>query len=550
MFIVLRGRVLVFHIAINLVIIGVVISVWSWLNAPTPPPRIGISGISPALIQGLLPNTELGKIYHGTPSELLEHLEKGELDYLVELDEPTSSFANWFLGYLVPAIVVPFFDPSGEITMQELMDILNGEPHSVVVSEVLALPGFPWFGLPVRYLPSAEVIQELTTGHGKLGIIPVQDRTPSVRVVPLSQVDPCQPLDPPSTYPLSRTIYLSRAERNLANRLKDRYNESKGKSLDEIRLAALESTYFNPWANQIKFVAVGDIMLDRDVEKVGLQKGWEHIFSEVAPFIQEADLAFANLESPIGDKGRFINMFQAPPEAVQGIAYAGFDVVSLANNHTLDFHIEGMFETMRLLEEHGIDWVGAGQDIHAARSPLIKEIGGIKVGFLSYTEMWFVYTREPISWQATQDEPGVAPARLETIVDDVTKLRDLVDVVIVSVHWGKEYVHEPTAEQFTLARAAVDAGAHLVLGHHPHVLQGIEFYQHGVIAYSLGNFVFDINLPKTWETMILDFTLSPSGVRDLTIVPAYIFGVQPHILQGSHRDAVYRQIRHYSLKLR
>lgn len=243
-------------------------------------------------------------------------------------------------------------------------------------------------------------------------------------------------------------------------------------------------------------------------------------------------------------------MFQAPPEAVQGIAYAGFDVVSLANNHTLDFHIEGMFETMRLLEEHGIDWVGAGQDIHAARSPLIKEIGGIKVGFLSYTEMWFVYTREPISWQATQDEPGVAPARLETIVDDVTKLRDLVDVVIVSVHWGKEYVHEPTAEQFTLARAAVDAGAHLVLGHHPHVLQGIEFYQHGVIAYSLGNFVFDINLPKTWETMILDFTLSPSGVRDLTIVPAYIFGVQPRILQGSHRDAVYRQIRHYSLKLR
>lgn len=92
----------------------------------------------------------------------------------------------------------------------------------------------------------------------------------------------------------------------------------------------------------------------------------------------------------------------------------------------------------------------------------------------------------------------------------------------------------------------IDSGADIVLGHHPHVLQGIEFYKRGVIAYSLGNFVFDLNIPKTWETMILEFTLSPSGPLDMNIVPAYIFGVQPRILEGSHRDSLYRQIRNLS----
>ena len=112
-------------------------------------------------------------------------------------------------------------------------------------------------------------------------------------------------------------------------------------------------------------------------------------------------------------------MFQAPPEAVEGLAFAGFDVVSLANNHALDYHIDGMLETMRLLREYGIAYIGAGRDIQEARSPLIMEVKGVKVGFLSYTEMWFVHAREPISWRATATEPGVAPAELDSIVEDI-----------------------------------------------------------------------------------------------------------------------------------
>lgn len=528
MFMVLRGRVLILYIVLLSLLVGLFFALWLWLNTPSPPPRLGLDASSTALARELVPNLVLGEVQLGSNTMLQAKLAKGELDYLVELAEPTPDLESNYIGKLQPVLVVPFFDSREDLTLRDLSSLLETSPDQVLISEVLALNFFPWTSYPVRYLASEEVVEALSSGQGQIGVIPLQDRKAQVRAFPLPELD--------------TEVYLSRAPKNFATKLKERYLKSRGVVIED-------TSYANPGDNQISFLAVGDIMLNRDVEKVGLQRGWEYIFTEVAPVIQGADLAFANLESPIGDEGHFINMFQAPAAAMQGVAFAGFDVVSLANNHTLDYHIEGMYETMRLLREFGIDWVGAGANIQEARKPLIREIGGVKLGFLSYTEMWFVHAREPISWQATDEEPGVAPAELELIVEDVENLRDLVDVVIVSVHWGKEYVHEPTNEQRALARAAVDAGADLVLGHHPHVLQGIEFYNGGVIAYSLGNFVFDLPLARTWETMLLEFTLAPSGILDMKIIPAYIFGVQPQILTGSHRDAVYRQIRHYSLTL-
>ncbi len=515
---------------LSLLVLGGAFSLWCWLNAPYPPPTIGLAGWSTKLVQELFPDEEIGVIQLGSTSELLAKLARGELDYVIEINQPTPVLISQFIGELVPVVVIPFFDQATEFSLEALQTLIETEPDSVLVSDTLALDDFPWSQSSVHYASSSDVIQRLNAGLGKIGVIPFQDRLPAVRVIPLSSQD-----DP--GYSLRRSLYLSRPQRTLPERLRDRYNRHQDmkRRIDQ--------------NDQMTMLAVGDIMLDRDVKKVGLREGWEHLFAAVAPRISEADLAFANLESPIGNKGHFINMFQAPPEAVKGVAYAGFDVVSLANNHTLDYHHEGMFDTMRLLEENGIAWVGAGNNIHEARLPLTKEINGIKVGFLAYTEMWFVHARAPISWEGTDNEPGVAPARLDIIVEDIDKLKEDVDCIIVTIHWGKEYTHEPTTEQKRLARAAIDAGAHVVLGHHPHVLQGIEFYREGVIAYSLGNFVFDINLPKTWETMMLEFTLSPTGPVDMTIIPTYIFGVQPRILQGTHKNALYRQIRDLSLQL-
>ena len=509
-------------------ILGSAFYLWSWLSAPYLPPTIGMEGLSTELARRLFPPEHIGKIQLNSKPELLSKLAKGELDYIVEVDDPTPGLVSWLIGQLEPVVVVPFFDAATTMDLTRLQTLIETEPKNVLVSSALALPDFPWSNFPVHYVSSAEVASQLKDGKGKIGILPFQDRQPSVRVASLS-----------GSSLSSRSLYLSRSPKTFLEKVKDRYTGHQD----------LNSPYTDRGEHQMTMLAAGDIMLDRDVKKVGLQKGWEHIFAEVAPRIRQADLAFANLESPIGDKGHFINMFQAPPEAIKGVAYAGFDVVSLANNHTLDYHHAGMFETMRLLEEHKIDWVGAGNNIHEARAPLIKEVNGVRVGFLAYTEMWFIHAREPISWEGTEDEPGVAPARLDIIVEDVGKLRSNVDCVIVTIHWGKEYIHEPTPEQKRLARAAVDAGADLVLGHHPHVLQGIEFYKKGVIAYSLGNFVFDLNLPKTWETMILEFTLSATGPLDMKVIPAYIFGVQPQILEGSHKNALYGQIRDFSLQI-
>ena len=525
--VVLRSRKSSVYLVTAILVLGGLLWLWSWLNKPYPPPRVGLEASETDLAAKLFEPGQVGKIHLGSGAELRSQLDKGELDYIIEM-EPSPDLMTRLVGELIPVIVVPFFDLAKEIDGNKLDSILNQDPSSVLVANDLGLPGFPWSDRPVQYLSSDGVIQGLQAGHGEIGVILIQDRVPAVRILPLT--------DTPS---LNRSLYLSQPMKSWSQQLKNRYTKHQDLT------ASLE----NLLEDSIKMVAVGDIMLDRDVKKEGLKRGWEHIFSGVAPFISQADLAFANLESPIGDKGHFINMFQAPPEAMGGIVSAGFDVVSLANNHTLDYHIAGMFETMRLLEENGIAWVGAGRNIDEARSPLIMEVKGVKVGFLSYTEMWFVNAREPISWKATPTEAGVAPAELELVVEDVQRLRDQVDIVIVTVHWGKEYVHDPTPEQKMLARAAVDAGADLILGHHPHVVQGIEFYKQGVIAYSLGNFVFDLNLPKTWDTMILEFTLSRGGLLDLNIVPAYIFGVRPQIIEGAHKAGVHSLIRRLSLEL-
>lgn len=528
---------------------GAALTALAWLADPPPPPRLGLAALSAELVFDLFPGGRFSEVVLGGERQLEESLVSGDLDYLLEIGAPGDGLVSWPLGYLVPAVVVPFFSERQGLDVRELEDVLFFRPEQVLVAAELALPGFPWSGKPVQYLPAGQVVETLRENRAALGIIPLQARRPAVRVLPLGGVDPRECADDPEAYPLTRGIYLSQAPQSLPDRLRAWVQNRLRNPIDAFRLLAQQTDYADPWAGEVSLLAAGDIMLDRDVKKSGLEKGWEYLFAETAPLLRSADLSFANLESPIGAAGRFINMFQAPSQAVEGLAFAGLDVLSLANNHALDYHHEGLLETMRLLREYGIDWVGAGRNIEEARRPLIREVGGVKVGFLAYTEMWFVYAREPISWQATPDEPGVAPAELDQVVEDVHRLRGQVDVLVVSVHWGKEYVHEPTPEQMSLARAAAEAGADIVLGHHPHVLQGIEFWGKGVIAYSLGNFVFDLNLPSTWETVLLQFTFTRGGVRDLDIIPAYISGVQPRILEGAHREAVYQRLRQYSLPL-
>jgi poly-gamma-glutamate synthesis protein (capsule biosynthesis protein) len=239
-------------------------------------------------------------------------------------------------------------------------------------------------------------------------------------------------------------------------------------------------------------VAVGDVMLSRDVGVIIRTVNDPRApFLETVEILEEADIAFCNLESPFHDgepqnEDRMI--FGADPETVEGLRYAGFDIVSLANNHFGDQGVAGMNFTLYHLNEHGIEYTGAGEDKVKAREPVIIERNGVKFAFLGYND---VKSAVRMGYAATSDKPGFAVLTEDNLIQDITNAKHRAHVVVISIHWGIEYEETPTQRQITLAHLAIDSGASLVLGHHPHVIQPVEEYKSGYIFYSLGNFVFD-----------------------------------------------------------
>lgn len=274
-----------------------------------------------------------------------------------------------------------------------------------------------------------------------------------------------------------------------------------------------------------RLAAVGDIMMDRSPGYVLTTGDLAYPFARVSEVLQTADYTVGNLESSLGDAGSPAAKhytFQAPPEAAVALALGGFDLVSLANNHAGDFGPDALLQGIDLLNAQSVATVGAGANDAVARAPHVAEINGLRVAFLGYVHVPVEATTnfDTQSWTATADTPGLAWADPATIQADVTAIRPEVDLVIVQLHSGYEYIEEPSEPQAAAAKAAVDAGADLVLGHHAHILQGIQHYGEGVIAYGLGNFVFEIDGPP--ETAILNVWLDSDGVRQLELIPAFV----------------------------
>ena len=271
--------------------------------------------------------------------------------------------------------------------------------------------------------------------------------------------------------------------------------------------------------SEITIFVVGDIMLDRGVEyKIGEEgKGdYKFPFLKIADELKKADLVIGNLEGPISDKGEKVGSiysFRADPKAVEGLKYAGFDILSVANNHIFDYGREALEDTFKRLKEAGIEYVGGGFDKKEAYSSLIKEINGTKIGFLAYTDLG------PEVWEATEGKSGIAwidEKNLEKIKKGIEAAKQKSDVLIVSLHSGEEYAANPTSFQTSFARFAIDTGADLVVGHHPHVVQKIERYKDGWIAYSLGNFVFDQNFSaNTMEGSNLKITIKNKKIESI-----------------------------------
>jgi poly-gamma-glutamate synthesis protein (capsule biosynthesis protein) len=279
-----------------------------------------------------------------------------------------------------------------------------------------------------------------------------------------------------------------------------------------------------PVPRQQKLLFVGDIMLSRSVgRKMAAEQDWTHPFEKIASTLRAADLTFANLECPISDKGRdrhHLYSFRADPRAIEGLKFAGFDVVSLANNHADDWGPAALMDTVERLRAAGIRPVGAGANDLDAHYPAVVNLHGVRLAFLAYVEI------PPESATAGPASPGVAWLEPDRVMEDIRFARRLADVVIVSLHWGIEYQRKPQRRQVEMAHEMIDAGADLVVGSHPHVVQPLEQYHGHWIAYSLGNFIFDQHDPPTHHGLMLDVALKGKQIAAvepvaITIVPGY-----------------------------
>ncbi|MCK4592813.1 CapA family protein, partial [Candidatus Parcubacteria bacterium] len=241
--------------------------------------------------------------------------------------------------------------------------------------------------------------------------------------------------------------------------------------------------------NEIKMIAVGDIMLSRTVEQKMIEYGdYKYPFLKTAEIINKADIVFGNLETTIMS-GRIIKseemIFRANPKSVEGLKLAGFNILNLANNHIMNFGKSGLESTIKNLDENNILHIGAGISEKEIYKPAIKNVKGTKFAFLGFT---YNSDQRKISNGKIY---GVANMEIEKMKEGVRKAKLENDIVIVSMHAGTEYKISSSCFQENFARNAIDAGADLVIGHHPHAVQNIEKYKEGYILYSLGNFVFD-----------------------------------------------------------
>lgn len=307
-----------------------------------------------------------------------------------------------------------------------------------------------------------------------------------------------------------------------------------------------------PAANTITIAAVGDIMLGHRAEPYLLKEGPGYPFVNVLPVLRQAQLVVGNLESPISKRGTAVENKQftlrVGPVAVEALNAAGIGVVTLANNHILDFGPLALQDTLTALGENNILFTGAGMDLDDARTPAFLKVKDRTIAFLSYSLTF------PLEFYAAKGRPGTAPGYKEYVRRDIEAVRPRADLVVVSFHWGAELMTTAKDYQKDLGRKAIDWGADLVLGHHPHILQELEVYRGRLIAYSLGNFVFGSESDKTNTSIILLCTFKGKTLVRVEAVPLdvnnYRVAYQPRVLAGSRADALLGEINAASRKFR
>jgi len=301
--------------------------------------------------------------------------------------------------------------------------------------------------------------------------------------------------------------------------------------------------------NSIRLIAVGDIMfgehpvcLGHGIGSVIERHGCNYVFKKVQEIFSGADVLFGNLENMFIDEPDTSNKFERKylrpgTMCVNALKYAGFSVMNLANNHALQHGLSALTGTANILEQNEINHIGI-----AGRNSVLFDVGNIKIGLAGYCS----------DQQYEKETNYVEPIDLEKISKDVRILREQgADFVVVSLHWGDEFTEKPSIEQVEIGRRVIEVGANLILGHHSHVLQGIEEYKDGIIVYSLGNFIGDMHWSRRLrETMILSLDVSKDAVLKYEIIPVIInSNYQPKPMDVPEKDNLLSRVEQLSKEL-
>ena len=297
----------------------------------------------------------------------------------------------------------------------------------------------------------------------------------------------------------------------------------------------------------ITLIAGGDISFGRLVGQLLIAEPERDFFKAIRPWLDAADVRFGNLEGPLSDQrgetqkpGQQL-VFTGPPEGVAALARARFTVVSTANNHAWDYGEAALRETMDRLGAAGVRHVGTGADRASSRAPVIVEIEGFRLGFLAVTDIWNQgsLARHPA-------DPMVARADPTELVSAVRALREsgAADAIVVSYHGGEEYTDHPIPRAAAMLRAAIDAGADVVLGHHPHVVQGVEWHRGKPILYSLGNLLMRMHRDHKWTELgyLARVELSRTAPPAVWACPFRVHGVDVLPLAGDRDRAPYERM--------
>lgn len=280
----------------------------------------------------------------------------------------------------------------------------------------------------------------------------------------------------------------------------------------------------------------GDVMLGRLVNETINNTSYAYPWGNILPLLHANDINIINLETTLTRSESVVPKvfnFKATPDKMQTLVNAQITICNLANNHIGDFGIEGLQETITVLDQADIAHVGAGMNISQAAQPIIIERNGIKIGIIGYTD------NEP-DWLATDRRAGtnyIQVGDIKTVQKQIDAFKDIVDIVIATIHWGPNMREQPTQQFIDFAHAMIDAGVNIIHGHSAHIFQGIEFYNSGLIMYDTGDLVDDYAVDEKLRnnhSFLFLVTVTQDGIKNMQLIPTLISNMQVNKATGDH----------------